>query len=100
MVLQISWTLEAKNQFKEILDYWDERNGSSIYSEKLLKLVSHSIIRLQKHPEIGRITENPRIRLKIIKDYFLYYSFDDEKVIVLGIADMRRNPDFLKSLLG
>ena len=50
MVLQINWTVEAKNKFKEILDYWEERNGSSIYSEKLLKLVYQSKIRLRKHP--------------------------------------------------
>jgi len=76
-----------------------EKSGSSTYSGKLLKLVDDSINRLQKHPEIGRETENPRIRLKIIKDYFLYYSFNRTQIIILGIADMRRNPDFLKSLL-
>jgi len=46
MGLQINWTEEAKTQFKKILDYWEERNGSPVYSEKLLKLVSHSILRL------------------------------------------------------
>lgn len=99
MVLQVNWTDEAKSQFKEILDYWEERNSSSIYSEKLLNLVGQSIARLVEFPEIGRVTENERIRLKIIKDYFLYYSFDDENLTILGISDMRRGPDYTKSFL-
>lgn len=99
MVLQVKWTDEATLQFKEILSYWEDRNGSSTYSEKLLNFVDKSILRLQEYPEIGRKTENKRIRLKIIKDYFLYYSFDNNQLTVLGISDMRRNPKYLKSLL-
>lgn len=99
MALQVKWTDEAKYQFKKILDYWDDRNGSSRYSEKLINLVNQSILRLLEHPGIGRITENDRIRLKIIKDYFLYYSFDNKQLTVLGISDMRRDPMYLKTLL-
>jgi len=99
MALQVRWTEEAKLQFSEILNYWDDRNGSSIYSNKLLTLVDSSIIRLLEYPEIGRPTENKRIRLKIIKDYFLYYSFNEKTLVVLGISDMRRDPEYLRSLL-
>jgi len=99
MALQVRWTEEAKLQFSEILNYWDVRNGSSIYSNKLLTLVDSSIIRLLEYPEIGRPTEIKRIRLKIIKDYFLYYSFNDKTLVVLGISDMRRDPEYLRSIL-
>ena len=71
MVLEVEWTEEAKSQLKDILNFWKARNGSSIYSEKLLNLFNRSILRLLQFPEIGRLTENKRIRLKIIKDYFL-----------------------------
>jgi len=60
MILQIKWTIKAKSQFKEILDYWENRNGSNIYSPKLIDLVNHSVCRLQKFPEIGRKTDNER----------------------------------------
>lgn len=99
MALQVRWTEEAKLQFSEILNYWDDRNGSSRYSFKLLTLVEKSIIRLLDYPETGRPTENKRIRLKIIKDYFLYYSFNEKTLVVLGVSDMRRDPKYLKSLL-
>ena len=97
MVLQIKWTAEAKFQFKEILDYWDDRNGTSTYSAKLIRLFDQTINRLAEYPEIGRQTENSRIRLKIIKDYFLYYSFNDIQLTILGISDMRRDTQYLKS---
>ena len=61
--------------------------------------MNDTIIRLRTYPEIGRKTDNPRIRLKIIKDYFLYYSFNDKQLVILGIADMRRSSDYLDSLL-
>jgi len=99
MVLQVRWTDEAKFQFKEILNYWEARNDSSAYSEKLLNLINQSINRLLEYPEIGRKTDNEKIRLKIIKDYFLYYTFNDKHVFILGISDMRRNPKYLKKLL-
>lgn len=99
MILQAKWTEEAKIQFIDILDYWNHRNGSSRYSEKLVDLVDKTITRLLEFPEIGRVTDNDRIRLKIIKDYFIYYSFDTEILTVLGISDMRRDPKYLKSLV-
>ncbi len=99
MALEIKWTDEAKFQFKEIIHYWDHRIGSSKYSEKLINLVDQTLLRLLEYPEIGRFTENNRIRLKIVKDYFLYYSFDKIQLTVLGISDMRRDPIYLKGLL-
>ncbi len=99
MGLKVNWTDEAKSQFKQILDYWEDRNYTNAYSIKLLNLVEGSIIRLIDYPQIGRLTDNPRIRLKIIKDYFLYYSFNDTELTILGISDMRRDPDYIKSLL-
>jgi len=88
MAFQLKWTPEAKLQFKETLDYWEDRNGSAIYSMKLITLLDTSLVRLTKYPEIGRPTENEMIRLKIIKDYFLYYSYDKTSLTVLGVSDM------------
>ena len=58
MVLQVKWTKEAKVQFKDIIDYWDVRNDSSRYSQKLINIVDQAIVRLLEFPEIGRFTEN------------------------------------------
>ena len=66
MVLQVKWTKESKVQFKDIIDYWNVRNDSSRYSRKLINIVDQAIVRLLEFPEIGSVTENDIIRLKII----------------------------------
>ena len=58
-----------------------------------------SIQKLTKFPELGRVTDNSFIRYKIVKDYFLYYSFDETTLNVVDVCDMRRNPEYIRSLL-
>ena len=74
MALQIVWTPESKLQLNEILKYWELRNDSLLYSKICIKV-------------------------KIIKGYYLFYSFDMEKLSVIGFCDMRRDPNFVESII-
>jgi len=48
-------------------------------------------------PEAGIPTENPDVRIKIIKNYLIYYHINASKTIeVLTVWDSRRNPQKLK----
>jgi len=53
----------------------------------------------KKFPESGQQTDNLFIRYKIVKDYFLYYSFDESTLYIVDVCDMRRNPEYIKSLI-
>ena len=99
MGLDIKWTSKAEGEFDDILNYWNERNGSQRYSLKLINLFNKSIDKLLEFPESGKCTDNSIIRYKIVKDYFLYYSFDESNLYVVDICDMRRDPRYIKSLL-
>lgn len=99
MVREIVWSPRAQELLKEILDYWEERNGSATYSRKLFKLFENALAILAKLPEIGRQTEQRNVRYKIFRDYFLYYTYDDMELKVIALSDMRRNPKYIKSLL-
>ena len=99
MVRQIVWSPRAQVLLKKILDYWEVRNGTSTYSKKLFKLFENALFSLAKMPESGSLTENKKIRYKIVRDYFLYYTFDDTELKVIAVSDMRRNPKYIKSLL-
>ena len=99
MELDVRWSNRAEWEFDEILKYWNERNGSQLYSLKLINLVNESIEKLTKFPESGQATDNLFIRYKIVKDYFLYYSFDETTLHIVDVCDMRRNPKYIKSLL-
>lgn len=99
MALQIVWTPDAKLQLNEILKYWEQRNDSLLYSKKLYEIIKNALIVLSKYPESGKISENKKVKIKIIKGYYLFYSFDKEKLSVLGFCDMRRDPNFVESII-
>ncbi len=96
MALKIIWTKNALEHLEEILNYWEVRNGTNSYSIKLYSLFQKSLDVLSRYPVIGTNTTNALIRKKTIRDYFVYYSFNETFITVLGIVDMRRNPKFIR----
>jgi len=80
-----------------ILDYWTKKNQSSAYSKKLNQLFKTATLLLVDHPKIGRPTDHENVRIKIIKDYFLFYEETDTEIYILTVWDSRQDP---KRLLG
>ena len=99
MALQIIWTVDAKDHVNEILDYWHQRNGTKTYSQKLYQTVKNALKTLAKYPESGKLTEKSLIRAKIIKDYYLFYTFDKTHLFVVGFCDMRRDPEYIETFI-
>ena len=93
---KINWTVKANLERKEILEYWITRNKSKIYSIKLNKLFIDTIKQLAKNPSIGRETSFENIRVKIVRDYLIFYEFDQKQLRVLTIWDGRRDTNNLK----
>ena len=54
---------------------------------------------LTKYPESGKLTENSLVRAKIIKDYYLFYTFDKTQLFVVGFCDMRRDPEYIETFI-
>ena len=52
---------------------------------------------LTRYPDTGTKTSNDLIRKKTVRDYFVYYNFENKLLTVLGLVDMRRNPKFIKT---
>ena len=88
---KIVWTQKAFEERKEILAYWIERNQSKTYSVKLNKLIKETIQIAALYPDTGRITTFKNVRVKIIRDYFLFYEVNKTTLVVLSIWDGRRN---------
>lgn len=88
---KIVWTEKANLERKEILEYWINRNKSKKYSIKLNKLFLESIILIAQFPAIGRKTDFDEIvRLKVVRDYLLFYEFDKRQIKVLSVWDARK----------
>lgn len=94
---KINWTEKANLERKEILQYWINRNKSKRYSIKLNKLFVETLKKTAENPMIGRKTDfNENIRVKIVRDYLLFYKFDDKQLKVLSIWDGNRDDNKLE----
>ena len=73
---KIIWTQKANIERRDILEYSIDRNKSKKFSIKLNKLIVGTIKQIAENPGIGRKTNLENIRVKIIRDYLLFYEFD------------------------
>lgn len=93
MAKRIIWTEAAHADRKEILLYWKKNNVSITYSRKLNELFKRAVLLISAHPEIGRKTDIENIRIKLVRDYLLFYEETEKEIIILSIWDNRRDPE-------
>ena len=96
MAKQVIWTLRAQNDRKAIFEYWIARNKSKSYSVKLNILFEEASKFISHYPEIGKPTSDKNVRIKIIKDFLMFYEIVETKIFILTIWDSRQNPKKLK----
>jgi len=99
MAKQVIWSLRAQHAKKEILNYWRQRNKSNTYSKKLNELFKESIKIIVDFPQIGKVTDDTKARIKIVRDYLIIYEESDTQIFILTIWDSRQDPDKLKKIL-
>src|SRR5215813_6752283 len=92
MAKQIIWTKKAHRDRIEILHYWRVNNKSNEYSKKLNLLIKKAIALVAAHPHIGRRTSIENIRIKLVRDYLIFYEETETEIFILSIWDNRRNP--------
>ena len=96
---QIIWSIRAQQDRKAILEYWIEKNRSKTYSEKLFALFIQAADLISEYPKIGMQTNYGNLRLKIVRDYLLFYEEMENRIEILLVWDSRQNPDKLNKLL-
>ncbi len=92
MAKKVVWTQKAQLERVEILSYWFEKNKTKTYSIKLNKLFVETLKTLAKQPSLGRKTDAANVRVKVVRDYLLFYETSETELIILAIWDGRRNP--------
>ena len=96
MAYKIVWTEKANIERLHILQFWIENNKSRVFSLKLDKLFISAIRDLSKKPTIGRKTEFENIRVKIVRDYLIFYETVRKDLVILSVWDGRRDIKTLK----
>ena len=99
MTKQVIWSLKAQNDKKVILNYWRQRNKSNTYSKKLNELFKESIRIIIDFPQIGKVTDDTKARIKIVRDYLMIYEETETQIFILTIWDSRQDPEKLKKIL-
>ena len=88
---KIVWSKEAKNDLIEILNFYNERNGSPKYSIKLNNRINKSLQLISKYPNIGTESDYQSVRVIITGDYQIIYEIFDQLILVIMLWDCRRN---------
>lgn len=90
---KIEWSVEAKLDLLDVLEFYIERNGNSTYSKKLKSKIDKSIIHLSKNPKLGIQTNYNSVRSLITDEYQIIYEIFDQLILIVMIWDCRRNPE-------
>lgn len=93
MAKRITWTYRAHQDRKNILYYWKQHNQSNTYSRKLNLLIKKAVSLIAAHPHIGRRTNVENVRVKLVRDYLIFYEEIQDSIFILSIWDNRRNPE-------
>jgi len=90
---KVEWSIEAKLELLDILDFYIKRNQSSVYSKKLNSKISKTTKLLSQNPSIGIKTEIESVRALIAGDYQIIYEIIDDVILIIMIWDCRRDPE-------
>ena len=88
----ISWTPFALNSKQEIFSYWNNRNKSKTYSQKLNLEFRNALIKVAKIPKTGIQTDEDEVRITLFTHFELIYKISEQEINVLDIFDTRQNP--------
>ncbi len=92
MALKIIWSIDAQISRRAIFEYWNKRNKSRSYSNKINILFNESIKQTSLLHEIGKPTDLKNIRLKIVSHFEIIFEVLNNKITILDIWDTRQNP--------
>jgi plasmid stabilization system protein ParE len=90
---KIEWSVEARIDILDILEFYVKRNNSASYSRKLFSEINKHIKLLSSNPFLGIKTDLKSIRTLIHNHFQLIYEIHDKTIVIVMIWDTRRNPE-------
>lgn len=87
---KIIWSERSLNEFRKIIEFYNDRNGNSKYSKKVTAEIKKSVSLLSKQPFLGKPTDEEGVRILIHKEFLIIYEILNS-IIVLLIVDGRRD---------
>ncbi len=91
MAYEIIWTSKAQTERQQILEFWAQKNSSKAYSIKLDILFVQSIQKLSHQPIIAGKTDFKNVRVKVVREYLIFFEIIKKQLVVLSVWDGRRD---------
>lgn len=92
-MVRIVWSKNAKEEIESIFEYWNNRNNSTRYSQKIKSQINLALNLILHQSKIGLPSNISGVRMKLIlKNYYLIYQLKDDELHVLQFWDVRQNP--------
>jgi plasmid stabilization system protein ParE len=90
---KIEWSVDARLDLFDILEFFLKRNGSSAYSIRLNKSINKNIQHLSKNPFLGIQTDYESVRTLISGEFQIIYEIIEDTILIIMVWDLRRNPE-------
>ena len=90
---KVEWSIEARLDLLDILDFYFQRNGNATYSRKINSKINKSISLISRNPFSGIQTEMNSVRAIITGDYQIIYEIIEKTILIVMVWDCRRNPE-------
>lgn len=97
--LTIEWTLTAERQLFQVLHYWIDKTGSTVFARKLSNAVWERAMQISKNPYSAVQTTFPGTRKVAMGHYSMFYKVMRHKIVITAFWDNRQDPEKLYSLL-
>ncbi len=90
---KVEWSIEARLDLLDILEFYIQRNGNANYSLKLNSKINKSIKLITKNPLLGKQTDINSVRAIVTGDYQIIYEILEQTLLIVMVWDCRRNPE-------
>jgi plasmid stabilization system protein ParE len=92
MALTINFSRRFTQQLRQILSFYDERNGSDSYSRRLLQCILDDLQKLAKMPTASSPSTRPDVRFFYLMGFTIIFRYNSRKLTVLSIRSSMRKP--------
>lgn len=96
---EVIWTKTADLLLLGTLEYWVNRNKSTTYSKKLLKMVLQKTQQIAKTPEMFQYADFPETRMAILENFKILFKTKENSIIITAFWDTRQDPKKLLEIL-
>lgn len=92
MARLIEFSRRSTAQLQKILEFYDERNGSDIYSRRLLAELMEALQRVAQMPTASSPSTRPDVRFIYVMGFTVIFRFTSQKLTLLSIRSSARKP--------